>query len=300
MTVSFSDELYQSATHGTFIVLAGMVLYLVQKSAEKRTSKREMAKILRVEVKRTLNIRPSQERPLIVTAARRMNKMAVFPDNRVYAGLLNTGNIQFFDEQLQDDLNLWYMHMGKLRLDKLDAKLGIRIVDELENMESNNEAFRAKIRVSRIRKLLEYKKFLLTTALLLILASLLHGVVRIASCTYLGLEQITVDWEFGRVLCDVIPIEHYLLVMSVENGIIIAVSAAPIFIKWVWRRRYLRIALFVAMVAQGAHMMIKIFTYEEYGIFDPRYLVLVGYLLVVVLVARNMHQKILLRNPRVS
>ena len=146
--------------------------------------------------------------------------------------------------------------------------------------------------------LLAYEKFSLAAALLLIPTSLLQTAVRITSCTYLGLEPITADWVFGRVVCDVMPVEYYPLVLSVENGVIFAAFAAPIFIKWVQRRRYLQTALFVAMVFQGAHMVIDMFAYEVDEIVDPLYLVLAGYLLVAWLVARHMCQKISLRGTR--
>ena len=122
MTFILLDEVSVALLRGIVILAVGGSLYLLQKRSEKRENRRELAKILRNEIFRTLDKLSSVERD--PTINKRSRILYLKPDSRVYEGLLNTGNIQFFSKNLQANLNVWYGGPGSLRFERYMAVRG--------------------------------------------------------------------------------------------------------------------------------------------------------------------------------
>ena len=129
---------------GFVIASVGISLYVWQTKSKTRENKRDMARILRNEVRRVLDIMPNRERERIVS-----DRYDRLPDSRVYAGLLQTGNIRFFNDHLQDELYEWYSFIDDFHF-KVDVDAGINLVRDLERMEQKNRKYR-KAFVGRLR-----------------------------------------------------------------------------------------------------------------------------------------------------
>ena len=136
------EEILGAIVRGVVIVVAGISLYVLQKTFEKKASKRDMARILRNEIKQTLNIVPNKERERTISDEN--NRL---PDSRIYSGLLQTGNIRFFSDNLQSKLNEWYSVIDNYWFND-DADVGIEIIQDLEDMEHKNRAFLMMLRLN--------------------------------------------------------------------------------------------------------------------------------------------------------
>ena len=71
------------------------------------------------------------------------------PNSDVYLGLLQTGNIRFFDDRLQDELARWYSFIDDFQFSGIDADAGIEMVQDLEHMERKNRAYTRMFRGKR-------------------------------------------------------------------------------------------------------------------------------------------------------
>ena len=99
-----------------------------------------MARILHNEIYQILDIIPSRENERI-----RSDKMYMFPTNTVHSGLLLTGNIRFFSDDLQAKLNKWYSALPDLEIIEIDVDNTVKIIEELEAMQHKNRSYRDKI-----------------------------------------------------------------------------------------------------------------------------------------------------------
>lgn len=117
MDLLYAVDWLDAGLRGGIIAAVGISLYMFKKSADSRENKREMAGILRNEINRILNILPSRIRERI--SSNKRHERNQYPDNRVYAGLLHTGNIRFFNKELQDDLNEWYAIVDDFKFRKI-------------------------------------------------------------------------------------------------------------------------------------------------------------------------------------
>ena len=136
------EEILGAIVRGVVIVVAGISLYVLQKTFEKKASKRDMARILRNEIKQTLNIVPNKERERIISGENNRP-----PNSRIYSGLLQTGNIRFFSDKLQAKLDEWYSVIDNYWFND-DADVGIEIIQDLEDMEHKNRAFLMMLRLN--------------------------------------------------------------------------------------------------------------------------------------------------------
>lgn len=121
---------------GSVIASVGILLYIWQTKSKTREDKRDMARILRNEVRRVLDIMPNRERERIVS-----DKFDRLPDSRVSAGLLQTGNIRFFNDYLLDELYEWYSFIDDFHFE-VDVDARINLVWDLEHMEQKNRKYR--------------------------------------------------------------------------------------------------------------------------------------------------------------
>lgn len=137
-TLEFIPE---ALVRGFVIAVVGILLYVWQTDSKTRANKRDMARILRSEVMRILNIDPVRERERIISSLDDR-----IPNNLIYLGLLQTGNIRFFDNELQDRLDGWYWSMDDFSFDRIDSDDGIELVKDLEHMEQKNISYRQKVR----------------------------------------------------------------------------------------------------------------------------------------------------------
>ena len=126
-------EVLDFVLRGAVIAVVGILLYVMQKRSEMKANKRDMARILRNEINRTPSILPGSERERTVSS--RNDRI---PNSDVYPGLLQTGNIRFFDDRLQDELAGWYSFTDDFQLSGIDADAGIEMVQDLERMERKN------------------------------------------------------------------------------------------------------------------------------------------------------------------
>lgn len=121
---------------GIIIGVVGIFLYVWQQKSKEKENKRDMARILRNEINRTLNIVPNRDRERIISG-----KNDRVPDSRVYSGLLQTGNIRFFSDTIQDELDEWYSFIDRFQFKKIDPDAGIKLIQDLEDMEHKNKAY---------------------------------------------------------------------------------------------------------------------------------------------------------------
>lgn len=121
---------------GVIIGVVGILLYGVQKKSKEMENKRDMARILRNEVNRTLSIVPNRDRERIMSG-----KNDRMPDGRIYSGLLQTGNIRFFSDAIQDELDKWYSFIDKFQFKEINPDAGIKLIQDLEDMEHKNKSY---------------------------------------------------------------------------------------------------------------------------------------------------------------
>ena len=138
---SLWNVLLDASIKGFVIALVGIGLYLWQKRSERKTNKRDMARILHTEIYQILDMIPSRENERIQS-----DKTYTFPTNTVHSGLLLTGNIRFFSSELQAKLNKWYSDLSDLEIIGWDVDNLITIIEELEEMRHENRSYRDKIR----------------------------------------------------------------------------------------------------------------------------------------------------------
>ena len=140
--IQFLDIIVDVLAKGVVVAVVGIGLYAMQKKSQEKENKRDMARILRHEVNQTLSIMPGKERERITSA--RNDK---FPNSRIYSGLLQTGNIRFFS----DELDRWYSLIDNFKFSGIDSDAGIEIVQNLEDMEYKNRSYRSKARSTIFR-----------------------------------------------------------------------------------------------------------------------------------------------------
>ena len=134
------DIIVDDVASGITIASVGIIIYVWQKNYEKRTNKRDMARILRNEISQILQIIPIRDGGRIVS-----DKIDVFPNNTIHSGLLLSGNIRFFNDNLQAKLNEWYSSVTGLKITDSDvADDAIKLIVELEDMERKNNSYRDK------------------------------------------------------------------------------------------------------------------------------------------------------------
>ena len=133
-------EVLDFVLRGAVIAVVGILLYVMQKRSEMKANRRDMARILRNEINRTPSILPGSERERTVSS--RNDRI---PNSDVYPGLLQIGNIRFFDDRLQDELAGWYSFMDDFQLSGIDADAGIEMVQDLERMERKKQAIRQNV-----------------------------------------------------------------------------------------------------------------------------------------------------------
>lgn len=133
-------EVLDFVLRGAVIAVVGILLYVMQKRSEMKANRRDMARILRNEINRTPSILPGSERERTVSS--RNDRI---PNSDVYPGLLQIGNIRFFDDRLQDELAWWYSFMDDFQLSGIDADAGIEMVQDLERMERKKQAIRQNV-----------------------------------------------------------------------------------------------------------------------------------------------------------
>ncbi len=135
------EEIVNAIVRGVVIVTAGFILYKSQKHFERKSNKRDMARILRIEINRALNILPNRERERTIS-----DQNDRLPSSNVYLGLLQTGNIRFFSDTLQDKLAEWHSIIDNF-WNNNKIVVGIEMVQDLEDMERNNLSFSDMIRM---------------------------------------------------------------------------------------------------------------------------------------------------------
>lgn len=142
MTQFFGDVFIGDAlVRGATIAVVGIGLYVLQKNSKTREDKRDMARILRHEVRRALSIVPSRERERIISDRRDR-----IPSGKVYSGLLQTGNIRFFSDEVQDNLDEWYLYIDNFKFDSIDHDAGLEVMRNLEEMERKNRSYKSMMR----------------------------------------------------------------------------------------------------------------------------------------------------------
>lgn len=138
------DDLFSSIFGGVITGLTAIFIYMFQKRMEKKTNTYDVASTLKVEIKRMIEINE-----LTITKHDRGfkninisdNKPNRIPNNGIYLGLLNSGNIKYID--MQDELDELYMYFNKI-IFKIDTKLALTIIDYLDNIEEKNREYRKK------------------------------------------------------------------------------------------------------------------------------------------------------------
>lgn len=130
------EMIVPDASRGITIVVGGILLYAWRKKSKERENKRDMARILRNEINRALNIVPNRDRERIASG-----KNDRIPDSRIYSGLLQTGNIRFFSDEIQNELDEWYSSIDNFQFKGIDPDAGIKVIRDLENMEHKNKSY---------------------------------------------------------------------------------------------------------------------------------------------------------------
>lgn len=145
MTFSIIDELLIALFRGGIVAGFAISPYIGQKRSERRANRRAMAEILRNEVDRIFNANPCREERTY-TEPRLANEKSLVPSNHVYLGLLQTGNIQFFNKGLQDNLHAWYGDFENFSPAHIDVDLGMKIMGDLDRMEEANRSYLQVVR----------------------------------------------------------------------------------------------------------------------------------------------------------
>lgn len=96
-------EIISTIFGGILTGVSAIIIYVFQKHVENKSNKHSTATILHGEVKRILDIHNIDESVQIMA---HMPKR--LPTNQIYQGLLHSGNIKYFDGNLQDKLDEMY------------------------------------------------------------------------------------------------------------------------------------------------------------------------------------------------
>ncbi len=67
------------------------------------------------------------------------------PCDDIYRGLLSSGNIRYFHNDLRHNLDVFYRGVKSGAKDRIDAKLGIEIMSQLEILQGRHEPYRNKL-----------------------------------------------------------------------------------------------------------------------------------------------------------
>ncbi len=117
------EMIFSDVLRGIFIIVGGIILHTWRKKSKEKENKRDMAHILRNEINRALSIVPNRDRERIVSG-----KNDRIPDSRIYSGLLQTRNIRFFSDKIQNDLDEWYSSIDNFQFKRIDPDVGIKVI----------------------------------------------------------------------------------------------------------------------------------------------------------------------------
>ena len=117
-------------------VVAGVfaiMIYKHQKNAVIKTNKYNVSTMLLNEIKRIYHIMY-----LDVKTFDRNTRCQRFPKTEIYKGLLNSGDIKYFDDSLQNDLDELYTYFQETPFTP-NAELGESVIKDLELIKYKNK-----------------------------------------------------------------------------------------------------------------------------------------------------------------
>lgn len=119
---------YSGIVSGIATGLVAMFIYRIQKCVDYKSNTQDNAYILSEEIRRNAKHREPGLRTSTQTS-----KMS--QKNEVYIGLLHTGNIKYFDADLQEQLDTLYIEFEKKFDISFDIDLLIKVNSKLNNMK---------------------------------------------------------------------------------------------------------------------------------------------------------------------
>lgn len=129
MEIDFVDAFVRAILIGIVALLA----YWFQKDIERRTEKRDLARIMRNEINNLIQVNHHIARNLMP------------PSEKAYDGLLHTGNIRYFSESMRITLGRIYENFDRSNIPRPNKAHEV-LLKELEDMARNNMEIKHLVR----------------------------------------------------------------------------------------------------------------------------------------------------------